>query len=63
MDEGEGIFLKIQKALNLYDTRESLLELAKGKFTTDPANHSGEVIFFSSKMFDHFSIHSVHIHR
>lgn len=58
MDEGEGIFLKIQKALNLYDTRESLLELAKGKFTTDPANHSGEGIFFSSKMFDHFSIHS-----
>jgi hypothetical protein len=58
VDDGEGIFLKIQRALNLYDTREAILELAKGKFTTDPANHSGEGIFFSSKMFDHFSVHS-----
>jgi hypothetical protein len=58
IDDGEGIFLKIQRALKLYDTREAILELAKGKFTTDPANHSGEGIFFSSKMFDHFSVHS-----
>lgn len=57
-DSGEGIFLKIQRALKLYDTREAILELAKGKFTTDPANHSGEGIFFSSKMFDHFIIRS-----
>ncbi|MGS0743709.1 STAS-like domain-containing protein, partial [Glaciimonas sp. GG7] len=55
-DLGTGIFLKIQQALNLYDTREAILELAKGKFTTDPANHSGEGIFFSSKMFDRFMI-------
>ena len=48
-DEGEGIFLKIQRALNLYDPREAILELAKGKLTTDPANHTGEGIFFSSK--------------
>lgn len=58
IDHGEGIFLKIQNALNLYDAREAILELAKGKFTTDPAHHSGEGIFFSSKMFDHFSIRS-----
>lgn len=57
-DTGEGIFLKIQKALDLYDTRESILELAKGKFTTDPTKHSGEGIFFSSKMFDKFQIRS-----
>ena len=55
-DLGEGIFLKIQRALNLYDAREAILELAKGKFTTDPENHSGEGIFFSSKMFDSFVI-------
>lgn len=57
-DMGEGIFLKIQKALSLYDPREAILELAKGKLTTDPANHSGEGIFFSSKMFDRFWIES-----
>ncbi len=58
VDQGEGIFLKIQRALNLYDAREVMLELAKGKFTTDPDRHSGEGIFFSSKMFDRFFIRS-----
>ncbi len=57
-DAGEGIFLKIQKALDLYDAREAILELAKGKFTTDPVNHSGEGIFFSSKMMDRYEIFS-----
>ena len=32
-DEGEGIFLKIQRAFGLLDPRESILELAKGKLT------------------------------
>lgn len=61
-DEGEGIFLKIQKALNLYDTREAILELAKGKLTTDPAHHTGEGIFFSSKVMDAFDIRSGNLH-
>lgn len=55
-DNGVGIFKKIQAALNLLDERHAVLELAKGKFTTDPANHSGEGIFFSSRMFDEFVI-------
>lgn len=61
-DSGEGIFLKIAKALDLYDPREAILELAKGKLTTDPANHSGEGIFFSSKVFDLFDIRSGALH-
>lgn len=62
MDDGEGIFVRIQRALDLFDPREAILELAKGKFTTDPANHSGEGIFFSSKVFDVFDIRSGHLH-
>lgn len=57
-DNGVGIFKKIQAALSLMDERHAVLELAKGKFTTDPMNHSGEGIFFSSRMFDHFVIAS-----
>lgn len=57
-DDGVGIFKKIQAALGLADERHAVLELAKGKFTTDPANHSGEGIFFSSRMFDRFVIAS-----
>lgn len=61
-DDGVGIFLKIQRALKLYDAREAILELAKGKLTTDPAHHSGEGIFFTSKMFDAFEIRSGRLH-
>ena len=57
-DDGVGIFRKIQAALGLLDERHAVLELAKGKFTTDPQRHSGEGIFFSSRMFDCFSITS-----
>jgi hypothetical protein len=32
------------------------LELAKGKFTSDPNNHTGEGIFFTSKIFNRFGI-------
>lgn len=55
-DDGEGIFKKIQRELSLYDERHAVLELSKGKLTTDPERHTGEGIFFSSRMFDYFSI-------
>ncbi|MBW4466483.1 MAG: DUF4325 domain-containing protein [Pegethrix bostrychoides GSE-TBD4-15B] len=55
-DDGEGIFKKIQRALQLHDERHAVLELAKGKLTTDPDRHSGQGIFFTSRMFDEFAI-------
>jgi len=55
-DNGIGIFKKIKDGLNLADEREAILELAKGKVTTDPAAHTGEGIFFTSRMFDSFSL-------
>lgn len=58
VDDGEGIFFKIQRALNLYDPRDAIMELVKGKLTTDPVSHTGEGIFFSSKVLDNFNIHS-----
>jgi anti-sigma regulatory factor (Ser/Thr protein kinase) len=60
-DSGVGIFQKIKKTLNLKDERESALHLSKGKFTTDPDNHTGEGIFFTSRFFDDFLIHSKQI--
>ena len=57
-DDGVGIFKKIQKQLDLLDERHAVLELAKGKFTTDPANHTGEGIFFSSRACDDYAIFS-----
>jgi anti-sigma regulatory factor (Ser/Thr protein kinase) len=56
MDVGVGIFDKIAKAAGLADKREAILELAKGKLTTDPERHSGEGIFFTSRAVSRFSI-------
>ncbi len=55
-DNGVGIFAKITAALGLPDMRQALFELAKGKLTTDPSKHTGEGVFFTSRMFDSFEI-------
>jgi anti-sigma regulatory factor (Ser/Thr protein kinase) len=55
-DDGVGIFAKISTELGLPDMRQALFELAKGKLTTDPSKHTGEGVFFTSRMFDTFEI-------
>jgi anti-sigma regulatory factor (Ser/Thr protein kinase) len=57
-DRGIGIFRKIREGCGLEDERHAVLELTKGKLTTDPAHHTGEGIFFTSRMFDEFGIKS-----
>lgn len=55
-DYGVGIFNKIAENLKLDDKRLAMKELYKGKFTSDPENHSGEGIFFTSRIIDMFYI-------
>ena len=57
-DDGVGIFKKIKDHFSLSTLDEAICELFKGKLTTDAANHSGEGIFFTSKMMDSFFIAS-----
>lgn len=58
MDNGEGIFKRIKRLCELSDERQALFELSKGKLTTSPDNHTGEGIFFTSRVFDEFEIDS-----
>lgn len=58
IDSGVGIFRKIATELGLKDDRHAVLELSKGKMTTDPESHTGEGIFFSSRACDKFKIFS-----
>lgn len=58
VDEGVGIFQKIQNDFGLPDARTALLELSKGKLTSDKEHHAGQGIFFTSRMFDEFFIRS-----
>ncbi len=55
-DDGIGIFKKIKKHFKLENVEEAVNELFKGKITTDAKHHSGEGIFFSSRMMDEFCI-------
>lgn len=54
IDDGVGVFNKLMHAFGFDDVQHVALELSKGKLTTDPANHSGQGLFFTSKMFDSF---------
>ncbi|MBQ8696618.1 MAG: hypothetical protein IJ519_02760, partial [Clostridia bacterium] len=56
LDNGVGIFEKIKNHFSLSDLDEAVCELFKGKLTTDAAHHSGEGIFFTSRMMDSFFI-------
>jgi anti-sigma regulatory factor (Ser/Thr protein kinase) len=58
VDNGVGIFRKIKEVYHLSDERQAILELSKGKLTTDPEKHSGQGIFFTSRAFDGFFIKS-----
>ncbi len=55
-DNGVGIFHKIKSHFGLPSMDEAICELFKGKLTTDSQNHSGEGIFFTSKLMDRFYI-------
>lgn len=57
-DNGVGIFKKIMKDHELSTEKEAIFQLSKGKLTSDPSKHSGEGIFFSSRMAEFFIIHS-----
>ncbi len=57
-DTGLGALSKLARGLGLASELEAVQELSKGKRTTDPQRHSGEGIFFTSKLVDLFRLTS-----
>lgn len=62
-DDGAGVFSTLTEYMagNGWEhprVEDALVELYKGKITRDSRNHSGEGIFFSSKMMDSFVLWS-----
>jgi anti-sigma regulatory factor (Ser/Thr protein kinase) len=58
IDDGVGVLGRIQEKFKLDSPLEAVGELTKGKRTTAPEAHTGEGIFFTSKMVAKFSIES-----
>lgn len=57
-DDGVGIFAHVMEARGLASPFEAVAELQKGKVTTMPEAHTGEGIFFTSRMADRMTIES-----
>lgn len=62
-DDGVGVFQTLVEYMAEHGwsnpcAEDALIELYKGKFTSDASRHSGEGIFFSSKAVDEFAIWS-----
>jgi anti-sigma regulatory factor (Ser/Thr protein kinase) len=60
IDTGIGIYNRLREMYQYADEQAAVLDLVKGRLTTDPERHSGWGIFYSSRMCDSFSISSGH---
>lgn len=57
-DDGCGVFDRIQGAFHIVSPQLALLELSKGKLTTQPEFHTGRGLFFTSRLFDVFDLYA-----
>ncbi len=57
-DDGKGLFQRIAETSHISDVRLAMFELSKGKFTSQPQIHSGQGLFFTSKLADVFDLHA-----
>lgn len=57
-DFGVGVFRNVMKKRQLKSEIEAMQDLLKGKTTTQPHSHTGEGIFFTSKIADLFELDS-----
>ncbi|HEV8314335.1 MAG TPA: DUF4325 domain-containing protein [Burkholderiaceae bacterium] len=55
-DDGRGLFDKISEAFDIADPALAVLELSKGKLTSQPDRHTGRGLYFSSKLADVFDL-------
>ncbi len=57
-DDGCGLFQRIARAWHIDDPRLAMLELGKGKLTTQPTRHLGQGLFYVARAADVFDLHA-----
>ncbi|MEK8053496.1 DUF4325 domain-containing protein [Ideonella sp. DXS22W] len=57
-DDGRGVFNSIGRQFKINDPVHAMLELAKGKLSSQPERHTGRGLFFTAKMADIFDLHA-----
>ena len=57
-DDGVGVFRRVCEDFGFATPYDAIVQLEKGKLTSDPTRHSGEGLFFSSKAVTRFRLES-----
>jgi len=57
-DNGMGLFERIAQSFSIASPALAMLELSKGKLTSQPERHTGEGLFFTSRLADVFDLHA-----
>jgi anti-sigma regulatory factor (Ser/Thr protein kinase) len=57
-DDGCGLFDKVARSFQIDDSALAMLELSKGKLTSDPTRHTGRGLFFASRIADVLDLHA-----
>jgi len=57
-DNGVGLFERIAQTFSIASPALAMLELSKGKLTSEPDRHTGEGLFFTSRLADVFDLHA-----
>lgn len=57
-DDGVGVFRRVCADFGFASPHDAIVQLEKGRLTSDPARHSGEGLFFSSKAVARFRLES-----
>lgn len=55
-DDGIGVYRRLCEDFGFASAQEAIVQLEKGKLTSDPARHSGEGLFFTSKAVSRFRL-------
>ncbi len=57
-DDGCGLFDKVAQSFRIVDPAQAMLELSKGKLTSDPERHTGRGLFFTTRLADVLDLHA-----
>lgn len=57
-DDGIGVFARLCADFGFSTPQDAIVQLEKGRLTSDPSRHSGEGLFFSSKAVARFRLES-----
>ncbi len=57
-DDGCGLFQRIEQCFAIDEPALAMLELSKGRLTSAPDRHTGQGLFFTSRLADVFDIHA-----